>query len=151
MPPAVSAVSEVIRNFYDKHDQALRIMVPPGESYTSFEKVFLPFKDEVWIWIIITFAAVFITIFVLYLTPKYVQNFVFGRNVTTPSLNVWIAFCGLGQTTRNFAGFLLMSFILFSLIIRTAYQGKSFEFLQKDTRKRGVRRDDWKEFFSRFS
>lgn len=36
---------------------------------------------------------------------------------------------------RNFARFLLLLFIIWSLIIRTAYQSKMFEFLQADPRK----------------
>lgn len=35
---------------------------------------------------------------------------------------------------RNFARYLLAIFILFCLVLRTAYQGKQFEFLQKDMR-----------------
>lgn len=39
---------------------------------------------------------------------------------------------------RNFARFLLMNFILFCLIMRTAYQGKQFEFMQQDIRRPDV-------------
>lgn len=127
------------------HYEKLVIVVPPGQLYTSFEKLFLPFEIEVWTWIIITFVVVFSTILIVNFLPPFVGDFVFGRNVVTPSLNVWIAFSGLGQTilpSRNFARFLLMCFILFSLIIRTAYQGKSFEFLQKEMRKKTVQTID---------
>lgn len=73
--------------------------------------------------------------------PRQVGARVFGSRVTHPALNVLYAFFGLGQTIlprRSFARFLLMVLILFSLIIRTAYQGKSFEFLQQDMRKKDV-------------
>lgn len=36
---------------------------------------------------------------------------------------------------RNFARFLLMSFILFSMVVRTPYQKKMVEFLQKEMYK----------------
>lgn len=39
---------------------------------------------------------------------------------------------------RNFARYLLANFILFCLVIRTAYQGMQFEFLQKDMRPNDV-------------
>lgn len=39
---------------------------------------------------------------------------------------------------RNFARYLLTCFILFCLVLRTAYQGKQFEFLQKDMRPADV-------------
>lgn len=35
---------------------------------------------------------------------------------------------------RNFARFLLALYIMFCLVARTAYQGKQFEFLQKEMR-----------------
>lgn len=40
---------------------------------------------------------------------------------------------------RNFARFLLLSFVLFCLVIRTAYQGKQFEFIQKDMQKGNIK------------
>lgn len=40
---------------------------------------------------------------------------------------------------RNFARFLLMLYILFCMIIRTAYQGKQFEFLQNEMRPADVK------------
>lgn len=39
---------------------------------------------------------------------------------------------------RNFARFILMCFMLFCLVMRTAYQGKQYEFMQKEMRKRGL-------------
>lgn len=78
-------------------------------------------------------------------TPTSIQNFVFGRNVNTPTINLFQAFFGIGQLslpTRNFARYLLMVFMLFCLIMRTAYQAKMFEFLQKEMRKPEVRSID---------
>lgn len=43
---------------------------------------------------------------------------------------------------RNFARFILMLFVLFSLVMRTAYQGKQFEFIQKEMRKKNVQTID---------
>lgn len=43
---------------------------------------------------------------------------------------------------RNFARFILALYLLFCLIIRTAYQGKQFEFLQKEIRPANVRSID---------
>lgn len=40
---------------------------------------------------------------------------------------------------RNFARFLIMAFMLFCLVMRTAYQGKQFKFIQQDMRKANVR------------
>jgi len=111
----------------------IKFLIPPGVLYSDAEKLFMPLKLEVWI---ATVATIFIALLVIQIInqlSKQVQNFVFGRNVTTPSLNIMIAFVGGSQTTlprRNFARFLLMLFIFFSLIIRTCHQSKYFEYLQ---------------------
>jgi len=55
-----------------------------------------------------------------------------------PALNVLSVFFGLGQMIlpgRNFARFLLMLFIIWSLIVTTGYQSVMFEHLQTDNRK----------------
>lgn len=121
------------------------VLVPSGEAYTGFEKLFLPFEEEVWSWLIITFATAFITILIVNFMPKSVQNYVFGWDVRTPSLNVWIVFCGLSSNKlpgRNFARFILTNFIIFSLIIRTAYQAKMFQLMQLNINKKGVQNLD---------
>jgi hypothetical protein len=71
-----------------------------------------------------------------------IRNIVIGENVNTPSLNVAAHFFGLGQIViprRNFSRFILMVFILYCLIIRTAWQSMTFEFMQKEMRKPGVK------------
>jgi len=52
------------------------------------------------------------------------------------------AFFGLGQiilSRRSFARFLLMLFIIWSMIFRTCYQGLLFEYLQGDGRKPAIK------------
>lgn len=132
-------------NFYDDEDGVLSFItrpyiykehslaVSPGEIYSGYEKLFLPFDLPTWILIIATFFAAFLTIFLLSFTTQKVRNFVFGRNVATPSLNVAAHFFGSSQVdlpVRNFARFLTMVFVMYSLVIRTAWQGKMFEFMQ---------------------
>jgi len=63
---------------------------------------------------------------------------VIGRDVHAPTVNLFAAFFGLGQTRlpgRNFARFLLMLYILWCLIIRTGYQGVLYDLLKGDGRK----------------
>lgn len=53
-------------------------------------------------------------------------------------LNLAQVFFGIGllQTPgRNFARFLFMMFTILCLVIRTAYQGKMFDFLQYDVKQ----------------
>lgn len=114
------------------------IIIAHGELYTPLVKLFLPFDMATWIWISIYMVVGAVVIVIVKFTPKLVQSFIFGRNVRTPGQNMSRAFFGISQTIlpgRNFARYLLMMFILFCLIIRTAYQSKMFEFLQKEIRK----------------
>lgn len=143
------AMEHCYNNYDDKHDvlsfitypyvfKEHRLAVPPGDNYSGYEKLFLPFDLDTWVLIIATFLAAFITIFLLKFATENVSNFVFGRNVDTPLLNVAAHFFGLSQYVlprRNFARFLMISFILYSLIIRTAWQGKMFEFMMKNMTK----------------
>lgn len=120
--------------YHDEHFLTLT----PGEEFNGYEKLYLPFDEPTWAWIGITFTTAFVTIFVLRFVRKDIALFVIGRGVTTPTLNVFRGFFGIGQIVcpgRNFARYNLVMFILFSLVIRTAYQGKMFEFLQKEMRK----------------
>lgn len=63
------------------------ILISRFKPYTQFEKLILPFDEEVWHWLIVALITAMVTIFVVKLTAKEVQRFVFGRFVTTPMLN----------------------------------------------------------------
>jgi len=121
----------VYRQFY--------FMIPRGELYSEWEKLFLAFDIVTWCLIIFTFVIAFVAINIINcFASQSARNFIYGKDVKTPSINVLIAFFGLGQTilpTRSFARFLLMLWIIWSLIFRTCYQGKLFEYLSGDGRK----------------
>lgn len=122
--------------------QAVVVAVPHGEPYTSIEKFFLPFDLTTWLLFLLVFTVAFSVVAIAKISrSSTLQNFVFGENVTTPGLNIFATFMGIGQQIiprRNVARILLMNLVLFSLIMRTAYQGKYFEFLTKDIRKKEV-------------
>lgn len=101
-------------------------ITPPGRLFTSFEKLFKPFNSVLWVCIIIVFTLSFVTVLVLRYQSKKAQNFVFGRNISTPFLNLINIFFGgsLNKTpVRNFARTLLALFMVYCLIIRSSYQG----------------------------
>jgi hypothetical protein len=62
-------------------------LISRPHPYTQFEKVFMPFEDEVWWWLIATLSVALVVICILKCMPKNVQNFVFGRNINTPIMN----------------------------------------------------------------
>jgi len=106
----------------------------------------LAFDEVTWILIVVTFAAAFVAIFFISnFTKRFVHHFVFGRRVTTPSLNVVSIFFGIGQVTlpgRNFARFLWALFTIWCLIFRTCYSGLLFEYLIGDGRKPEIKSID---------
>lgn len=100
-----------------------------------------PFNDSVWIWILITFGIALIVIQIVNRLSGEIKDFVFGRRVRTPTLNLLIAVMGGSQTIlprRNFGRYLLMLFLLWSLIFRSCYQGKLYKQLQAEDRKPGI-------------
>lgn len=116
----------------------LTFLIPPGEPYTLVEKMFMMFDFAVWIGIVITLLSAFIAIQVFNMLALNIQNFIYGRNIRTPTMNLISIFLTGGQCkipARNFARFLLTLFIFWSLIIRTCYQSELFKYLQADLRK----------------
>lgn len=115
-----------------------RLAVPPSEKYSEYEKLLMPFDFFTWALIASTFVTTFTTILILYFVKRSLRDFIIGSNVRTPTLNVLQIFFGISQVTlprRNFARFLTVSFVLFCMVIRTAWQGKMYEFMQKDISK----------------
>jgi hypothetical protein len=114
------------------------LTVPAGEPYTQLEKMFLMFDKETWICIGVTLVGSLLVIQVINFMSVQIQKFVFGRDIRTPSLNVASVFLVGGQNRlpgRNFARFMLMMFIIWSLIIRTCYQSMLYKNLQRDMRR----------------
>ena len=113
------------------------IIATPGELYSPYEKLLLPFDQITWNLLNFTFLAAFVAIFVINRLPKFVQNQVFGENVQNPSLNVISTFFGLAQVKvpkTSCPRFLLILFVFFCLIFRTCYQSKLFEFMTSESR-----------------
>jgi hypothetical protein len=74
----------------------------------------------------------------LSLKNKKVYNFIIGRKVKAPILNIIAQHLGVSQPTlpmRNFARFILMNFLIYCLIIRSSYQGAVFNTLMSSDRK----------------
>lgn len=122
------------------------IAVPPGERFSSIDKLFLPFDGTTWILFLLLFAVAFTTTFLISCTRSTSLKSVFaGPNVKSLALNVFGAYMGLAQPilpVKNFARILLMNLIIFSLIMRTAHQGKYFEFLTTNPLKRRIQTID---------
>lgn len=126
------------------NDQIVFI-VPPGRDLTAFEKIVYPFSTSLWIAVIIFYFGGAFVIFIVKKRPENVKKFVFGTGVRNPYMNLFIAWIGGSQKvlpTRNFARFLLMLFLMYSLIIRTLYQASFYQLLKSKKRYEEVQTID---------
>lgn len=108
------------------------LVIPHGSPFTSIERLIFSFQPAVWLSLAgIISIAVFI-ICVVKLQCREVKAFILGSNNRNPIFNLVEALLGMSQSRlpgRNFARFLLMSFVMFCLVIRSLYQGVAFKFL----------------------
>jgi hypothetical protein len=64
------------------------LITTPGEQYSDFEKLLLPFDDETWMYLILTFGCAFFFIFGINLLPRLIQDLVYGKSIKTPAFNI---------------------------------------------------------------
>lgn len=77
--------------------ESLQLAVPPGIAYTPHEKFLLPFDDTTWVLLSLVFLFAFSVVFILMLVKSFSLNsFVLGDNVSTPGLNIYAVFMGIG-------------------------------------------------------
>lgn len=122
------------------NDQIIFI-VPPGRDLTTIEKLIFPFSLSAWILILIIFLFGFCVIFIVSKRTKSVQIFVFGTAVTDPLLNMLGGFVCVPQNVlprRNFARFILMMFLMHSIVIWILYQGSYFKLMQSNKHHKQV-------------
>lgn len=111
--------------------------VPPGRKFTAFEKLFYPFTPGAWILVILSFCFGAIVVRLVKFCPRSAQIFVLGTKTQHPVLNMVTGFIGQTQgilPKRNFARFLLAMFLMYSLVVRSLYQGSFIRLLQSNSR-----------------
>ena len=82
--------------------------------------------------IALTFVLIVTTNFTSYKFSKKIRNMLNERSTSELTFNIFRIFFGIGQinvSKANFLRILLISFTFWCLVIRTAYQGKLFEFV----------------------
>lgn len=121
------------------------IIIPPGDTFSPFEKLFRPFQLGVWIALLTTFIVAVTIVTITKLQKTSIREFVFGADNHSPYLNILSIFLGVSLPRlprKNFARSLLMMFIIFSIVKRTIYQGILFQFIQADDRNKEVQSID---------
>uniref|UniRef100_A0A3F2ZEH4 Uncharacterized protein n=1 Tax=Phlebotomus papatasi TaxID=29031 RepID=A0A3F2ZEH4_PHLPP len=111
----------------------LILTIPPGRPYSAMEKLFFPFQLSFWICL----SACFIVSAVIVSITKFIKPqkraFIIGQGNSIPFNNTINIFLGgaLSMTpSRNFARFLMMLWVLISIVLRGSYQGALFRFLK---------------------
>lgn len=113
--------------------------IPPGRPYSSLEKLYFPFTVNVWICILLLFVASAIVIIALKFVSKDKRTFFVGQSNNMPFFNMVNISLGGAMSSnklpfRNFARTLLMIWLISSLVLRNAYQGKLFDSLRGSQR-----------------
>lgn len=114
-------------------------VMTPGETFSSYEKMSMPFDDETWTYLGVTFGVAFVVIWILGFAPQKIRQIIIGSKVHHPGFNVIASFFGISQTQtpkENSARIILIFFLFFCLIFRTAYQSVLFEMITSDMRKK---------------
>ena len=134
----------------NQHDfEIFTFAVPPGEPYTDLERMFMMFSEDLWIAIGVTLLIGVLATLSLHFQSDKVRKFIAGRDIQSPTMNLISIFLNGGQVQtpgRNFARFIFIQFVMWSLIIRTCHQSMLFELMQADLRRQPIRTLD--EFFA---
>lgn len=117
------------------------LVIPSALPIDSLKKLLLPFEYWIWIGLVIYLFVAFCILTALRFSPQKFNKFVIGQSVKNEYLNIWNILLGVSLTKlpgRNFARFLLMSFTMFCLVIRSSYIGSLFNILKNDINSREI-------------
>lgn len=109
------------------------VIFPLTPELSSFEKLFRPLSATAWCILSSCIIIGTAVIFIVKKLPREIQNFVFGRNIKHQYLNIFtglLAVPFLKLPKRNFSRYILMNFLLFTFVMRSAYQAKLFQIMQ---------------------
>ena len=127
------------------HASNLIWIVPPGRMITSLEKLALPFKKSVWIGTVIVLIGSLIGACVIKNRSIRIQNFIFGKGVRDPCLNIISVTLG-GPMTKipfgNFARTMLAIFMIYCFIMQNSYKSALFKFMQMTIREPDITSTD---------
>jgi uncharacterized membrane protein YfcA len=113
------------------------LIIPPGDTFSPFENLIYPFRNSVWLSLLITIiSSLFAALF---------YRKIYDKNLKLSFVDVMIIIVGGSQTSlpqKHHKRIILATFLLFFLVIRGLYQGALFEFLQADKRHKEVEKID---------
>jgi hypothetical protein len=95
------------------------------------EKLVLPFDQKTWTGLEIIFGMAAIVILIIYRLPEKSIKIICGISAKKTIFFIFQIFFGISEKKspkENFSRIVLTSFIFWCMVMRTAYQGKLFEF-----------------------
>ncbi|XP_037809286.1 uncharacterized protein LOC119602034 [Lucilia sericata] len=118
------------------HTTPYKFVVRNDIYFGPIKQLINPLDGPTWFIILIFFS---VSTFLIQIIIRYkmtqLRDFIFGIKNKSPTFYLFITFLGYGMPnqimpTRNFARFILMSWLLLALEIRTGYLGKMFDSLR---------------------
>ncbi|XP_037809276.1 uncharacterized protein LOC119602025 [Lucilia sericata] len=137
---AIGGLSSTLLNS-DKYSTSLVYHATPyvfvvrsGLCFGPIEQLLNPLCPSTWIFVLIFFIVATIFTKIVQTKPK-LRDFVFGPRIKEPIYSMFVIFLGYSLSTqilpkRNFARYLLISWLLISFQVRNGYQGKMFDSLR---------------------
>jgi hypothetical protein len=116
-------------------------IVPPGQKWNAFEKLFYPFQTTVWTLILVFALIGFFDDFHHFKTLKICSKFCVWKKCEKSNFE---SFRGLHRRIANnfawkkFREIFIDVFLKYSLVIRTLYQGSYFKLLQSENKHKSV-------------
>lgn len=117
------------------------LIIPGGRPFNALERLLRPFHIEVWFLIAVTASAALACIAVVKFSSRTLRKFVLGVEMPHLGLNFVAIVLGVSLNrlpTTNFARFFITSFAVSCLVLRSAYQGSVFRFMQSDLKHKVV-------------
>jgi len=110
------------------------LLIPSGGSMTPMQRLTRPFRYIIWSCILVSLILAFLLMALLRIAAVPVlRNLVLGRHNTHPYLGMVSSLLGglsLYNPRRNFARYLLILWLLQTLVLRAAYTGQLYLLLQ---------------------
>uniref|UniRef100_A0A182MRQ9 Putative ionotropic receptor ligand binding domain-containing protein n=1 Tax=Anopheles culicifacies TaxID=139723 RepID=A0A182MRQ9_9DIPT len=110
--------------------------VPQGRQYSAFEKLFRPFRFDIWAGLgaVLGVVATVVGLLSCGQRARTWRGFIYGPSVQMPLLRALYLLWGGTVVTvprRNFARSLLVLWLWFTFVLRTLYQGSLYLYLQR--------------------
>lgn len=113
------------------------LIIPPGDSFSPFENLVYPFQYDIWLslFIVVVTASLMIFLYRRLFDAKLKMSF-------TDAMTIVVGGSQKILPQKHHKRIILATFLLFTLVIRSLYQGALFQFLQADKRHKEIHSTD---------